>query len=267
MGAQPIVTPLMNVMVAAARKAAKALLRDFGEVEQLQVSRKGPADFVTKADLKADKILRDELMKARPHYCLVSEEGSAIDGPDKSHKWFVDPLDGTTNFLHGIPHWSISIGLEREGALVAGLVYAPLSNDMFMAERGQGSWLNDRRMRVSGRRDVSESLLSTGIPARGTGGYDRFSTELTKAMTHTAGVRRYGSAALDLAWVAAGRYDGFWERGLKSWDVAAGAVLVREAGGQVSGLDGGSDYVHGGHILASNNHLHDALLNLIGNRV
>jgi myo-inositol-1(or 4)-monophosphatase len=266
MGAQPIVTPLMNVMVAAARKAAKALIRDFGEVEQLQVSRKGPADFVTKADLKADKILRDELMKARPHYCLISEEGGAIDGPDKSHKWYVDPLDGTTNFLHGIPHWAISIGLEREGNLVAGLVYAPLSNDMFMAERGQGSWLNDRRMRVSGRRDVGDALLSTGIPARGTGGYDRFSKELTNAMTQTAGVRRYGSAALDLAWVAAGRYDGFWERSLSSWDVAAGAVIVREAGGQVSGLDGGSDYLLGGQILASNNHLHDALLGLVGNK-
>jgi myo-inositol-1(or 4)-monophosphatase len=264
MAAQPIVTPLMNVMVAAARKASRALIRDFGEVEQLQVSRKGPSDFVTKADLKADKILRDELMKARPHYCLVSEEGGAIDGPDKSHKWFVDPLDGTTNFLHGIPHWSISIGLEREGQLVAGLVYAPLTNDMFMAEKGQGSWLNDRRMRVSGRRDVSESLLATGIPARGTGGYSQFTAELTKAMTHTAGVRRYGSAALDLAWVAAGRFDGFWERSLKSWDVAAGAVLVREAGGQVTGLDGGAGYLEGGQILASNNHLHGALLELVG---
>lgn len=263
MAATPIVTPLMNVMVASARKAAKALIRDFGEVEQLQVSRKGPADFVTKADLKADKILRDELMKARPHYCLISEEGGAIDGPDKSHKWYVDPLDGTTNFLHGIPHWSISIGLEREGQLVAGLVYAPLSNDMFMAEKGQGSWLNDRRMRVSGRREISDALLSTGIPARGTGGYAEFSKELTKAMTHTAGVRRYGSAALDLAWVAAGRYDGFWERGLKSWDVAAGVVLVREAGGQVSGLDGGSGYLEGGQILASNNHLHSAMLGLL----
>jgi myo-inositol-1(or 4)-monophosphatase len=254
----------MNVMVAAARKAAKALIRDFGEVEQLQVSRKGPADFVTKADLKADKILRDELMKARPHYCLVSEEGGAIDGPDKSHKWFVDPLDGTTNFLHGIPHWAISIGLEREGNLVAGLVYAPLSNDMFMAERGQGSWLNDRRMRVSGRRDTREALLATGIPVPGRGSHSVFSKELTNAMAGTAGVRRYGSAALDLAWVAAGRFDGFWERGLSSWDVAAGAVLVREAGGQVTGLDGGANILDSGQILASNNHLHGALLGLVG---
>lgn len=264
MSAQPIVTPLMNVMVAAARKAAKALIRDFGEVEQLQVSRKGPADFVTKADLKADKILRDELMKARPHYCLISEEGGTIDGPDKSHKWYVDPLDGTTNFLHGIPHWAISIGLEREGQLVAGLVYAPLTNDMFMAERGQGSWLNDRRMRVSGRRDSREALLATGIPFMGRGEHTGFTKELTKAMGQTAGVRRFGSAALDLAWVAAGRYDGFWERGLSSWDVAAGAVLVREAGGQVSGLDGGTGYLEGGQILASNNHLHSALLELVG---
>jgi myo-inositol-1(or 4)-monophosphatase len=264
MGAQPIVTPLMNVMVAAARKAAKALLRDFGEVEQLQVSRKGPADFVTKADLKADKILRDELMKARPHYCLISEEGGAIDGPDKSHKWYVDPLDGTTNFLHGIPHWAISIGLEREGTLVAGLVYAPLTNDMFMAEKGQGSWLNDRRMRVSGRREVREALLATGIPFKGRGDHAGFSKELTKAMAETAGVRRYGAASLDLAWVAAGRFDGFWERGLSSWDVAAGAVLVREAGGQVSALDGGAGYLDSGHVLASNNHLHSSFLELVG---
>jgi myo-inositol-1(or 4)-monophosphatase len=264
MAAQPIVTPLMNVMVAAARKAARGLLRDFGEVEQLQVSRKGPSDFVSKADLKADKTLRDELMKARPHYCLISEEGGAIDGPDKSHKWYVDPLDGTTNFLHGIPHWSISIGLEREGQLVAGLVYAPMTNDMYMAEKGQGAWVNDRRMRVSARRDVKDALFATGIPSRGTGGHDQFSKELTKVMAESAGVRRYGSAALDLAFVAAGRYEAFWERGLHSWDIAAGAVIVREAGGQVSDLNGGTDYLASGHILATNNHLHENVLGLIG---
>jgi myo-inositol-1(or 4)-monophosphatase len=264
MAAQPIVTPLMNVMVAAARKAARGLLRDFGEVEQLQVSRKGPSDFVSKADLKADKVLRDELMKARPHYCLVSEEGGDIDGPDKSHKWFVDPLDGTTNFLHGIPHWCISIGLEREGQLVAGLVYAPMTNDMYMAEKGQGAWANDRRMRVSARREARDALVATGIPARGTGGHTRFSKELTNVMTECAGVRRYGSAALDLVWVANGRYEAFWERTLHSWDVAAGAVIVREAGGQVTDLAGGTDYLAGGHILATNNHLHDTMLGLIG---
>jgi myo-inositol-1(or 4)-monophosphatase len=263
MAAQPIVTPLMNVMVAAARKAARGLLRDFGEVEQLQVSRKGPSDFVSKADLKADKVLRDELMKARPHYCLVSEEGGEINGPDKSHKWYVDPLDGTTNFLHGIPHWSISIGLEREGQLVAGLVYAPMTNDIYMAEKGQGAWLNDRRMRVSARREVRDALFATGIPSRGTGGHDQFSKELTKIMAESAGVRRYGSAALDLAWVAAGRYEAFWERSLKSWDVAAGTVLVREAGGQVSDLVGATDYLTGGHILATNNHLHENVLTLL----
>jgi myo-inositol-1(or 4)-monophosphatase len=261
---QPIVTPLMNVMVAAARKAARALIRDFGESEQLQASRKGPADFVSKADLKAERILRDELLKARPHYCMTLEEGGAIEGPDKSHRWYVDPLDGTTNFLHGIPHWAISIGLEREGHLVAGLVYNPLADEMYMAERGQGAWLNARRMRVSGRRDLKDALLATGIPFKGKPGQKRFAGELTKVMGEVSGVRRFGSAALDLAWVAAGRYDGYWERGLSSWDIAAGIVLIREAGGLVSDLAGGAQMLENGQILAANTGLHAPVLSLVG---
>jgi myo-inositol-1(or 4)-monophosphatase len=250
-------------MVAAARKAARALMRDFGEVEQLQASRKGPADFVSKADLKAERILREELGKARPHYGMVLEETGVIEGPDKSHCWYVDPLDGTTNFLHGLPHWAISIGLEREEQLVAGLIFNPLTNDLYMAERGQGAWLNDRRMRVSGRKELRDALLVTGIPYHGKGGHDVFAGELSRIMPEVAGVRRFGSAALDLAWVASGRFDGFWERGLSSWDVAAGIVLVREAGGRVSGLDGGHDMLNSGQILASNEALHEPILGLL----
>lgn len=259
----PITTPIMNVMVAAARKAARALTRDFGEVEALQVSRKGPADFVTKADLKAEQILRDELSKARPHYGFVLEESGVIEGPDKSHRWFVDPLDGTTNFLHGLPHWAVSIGLEREGTLVAGVIFNPLTNELFMAERGQGAWLNDKRLRVSGRKDVKDALLATGIPFRGREGHDVFKAELARMMGETAGIRRLGAASLDLAWLAAGRFDGFWERGLSPWDVAAGAVIVREAGGQVTDLDGGANMLMGETVLASNSALHEPLLKLL----
>jgi myo-inositol-1(or 4)-monophosphatase len=255
-----ITTPLMNVMTAAARKAARALVRDFGEVENLQTSRKGPADFVTQADMKSERILREELSRTRPHYGFVMEEGGVIEGLDKTHRWFIDPLDGTTNFLHSVPHFAISIGLEREGQLVAGLVFNPIRDEMFTAEKGQGAWLNDRRLRVSARRELNTALVATGIPYLGRPGHEEFSSELTKVMNEVAGVRRFGAAALDLAFVAAGRFDAFWERGLSSWDVAAGAVILREAGGQVSGLDGSDNFLESGHILASNTVLHAPLM-------
>jgi myo-inositol-1(or 4)-monophosphatase len=253
-------TPLMNIMTGAARKAGRAILRDFGELENLQVMRKGLADFATKADLKAEKVLREELSRTRPHYGFVQEEGGVIEGPDKSHRWFVDPLDGTTNFMHGVPHFAISVGLEREGHLVAGVVYNPVSDDMFTAEKGQGSWHNGRRLRVSGRRDLADALVATGIPHLGRPGQDVFLGEVNAVMRQVSGIRRFGSAALDLAWVAAGRYDAFWERSLSSWDVAAGIVLVREAGGVVSDLSSGQDMLTNGHILASNGNLHGTLL-------
>ncbi len=259
----PITTPLMNVMTAAARKAARALTRDFGEVEQLQTSRKGPADFVTQADLKSERILREELSRTRPHYGFVMEEGGVIEGPDKTHRWFIDPLDGTTNYLHGVPHFAISIGLEREGQLVAGLVFNPIRDEMFTAEKGQGAWLNDRRLRVSARRELNSALIATGIPYLGRPGHEEFLSELPRVMNEVAGVRRLGAAALDLAFVAAGRFDAFWERGLNSWDVAAGIVILREAGGQVSDLDGGDNALEGGHILASNTALHASLLKVL----
>lgn len=253
-------TPLMNIMTGAVRKAARAILRDFGELENLQVMRKGLADFVTKADLKAEKVLREELVRTRPHYGFVMEEGGVIEGPDKSHRWFIDPLDGTINFMHGVPHFAVSVGLEREGHLVAGVVYNPVTDDMFTAEKGQGAWHNERRLRVSGRRDLADALVATGIPHRGRPGHEGFLGEVNAVMREVSGVRRFGSAALDLAWVAAGRYDAFWERSLSSWDVAAGIVLVREAGGIVSDLASGQDMLTNGHILASNGNLHGPML-------
>ena len=256
-------TPLMNVMMTAARKAGKAIVRDFGEVEHLQISRKGPGDFVTKVDLKAERILRDELVRTRPHYSFVMEESGVVEGPDKTHRWFIDPLDGTTNFLHGLPHFAISIGLEREGHLVAGLVYNPVTDDMFTAEKGRGAWLNDRRLRVSGRRDLDTALVATGIPHVGRPAHEGFQVELGRVMAEVAGVRRFGAAALDLAWVAAGRYDAFWERALAPWDLAAGIVILREAGGIASDLKGGQDMLDNGSILASNGHLHGRMLKIL----
>jgi len=243
---------LMNVMIKAARKAARGLARDFGEVEHLQVSRKGPANFVTAADLKAEKILREELATARPGYGFLLEEGGEIEGSDKTHRWIVDPLDGTTNFLHGLPHFAISIGLERNGELIAGVIYDPIKDELFSAEKGQGAFLNDRRLRVAARADLHESLLATGIPFQGRPGHDQLRQELAVLTEKVAGIRRFGSAALDLAYVAAGRYDGFWERGLSPWDMAAGVVLVREAGGIVGGIDGKPLNIDGSSILASN---------------
>ncbi len=242
---------LYHVMSAAALKAARGLKRDFGEVEQLQVSVKGPGDFVSTADLKAEKVLREELAKARPHFGFVMEESGETKGRDGRHRWIVDPLDGTTNFLHGIPHFAISIGLEEDGEIVAGLIYHPIADEIYWAEKGRGAYLNDRRLRVSARRNLEESLIGTGIPFRGHGDHPRYLTALAAVMRATSGVRRIGVASLDLAYVAAGRFDGFWEFGLKPWDMAAGIVLIREAGGTVAGLSGGN-VMDNGDIIAAN---------------
>lgn len=231
-------------------------MRDFGEVEQLQVSLKGTSDFVSSADLKAEKILRAELTKARPDFGLVLEEAGEIAGKDRSHRWLIDPLDGTTNFLHGIPHFAISIALERDGEIVAGVIYQPLTDEMYHAEKGAGAFVNERRLRVSARRRLEDAVLATGIPHRGRGDHPAFLRQLAAVMAATAGVRRFGSAALDLAYVAAGRCDGFWETALQPWDVAAGILMVREAGGYVSEIGGGHGMLHSGDILAANDHLH-----------
>jgi myo-inositol-1(or 4)-monophosphatase len=249
-------SPVINVMAAAALKAARGLIRDFGEVEQLQVSIKGPGDFVSTADLKAERTLKAELTRARPGYGLLFEEGGASEGSDKRHRWIVDPLDGTTNFLHGIPHFAISIGLERDNEIVAGVVYEPTRDELYWAEKGAGAFLNDRRLRVSARRQLTEAVVGTGMPFRDRGDKALYAASLASVMTATSGVRRFGAAALDLAYVAAGRLDGFWEFGLSPWDIAAGMLLVREAGGYVSDLSGGHTMMTSGDILAANDHLH-----------
>ncbi|MCB1505846.1 MAG: inositol monophosphatase [Hyphomicrobiaceae bacterium] len=255
----------MNVMVAAVRKAGRSLTRDFGEVEQLQVSVKSPANFVTAADLRAEEILYRELSKARPDYGFLMEERGTVEGRDKSHRWIVDPLDGTTNFLHGIPLFCISVGLEREGQLVAGIIYNPISDELFAAEKGRGAFLNDkRRLRVAARKQISETVITTGIPHRGRPGHARFLKEAQAVMSEVAGIRRTGSAALDLAWTAAGRFDAFWEQGIQAWDLAAGIVIVREAGGICSDLTGGDTMLEKGEVLAGNPAIHKGMLTLLG---
>jgi myo-inositol-1(or 4)-monophosphatase len=251
---------LLNVMIAAARKAGRALKRDFGEIEKLQVSLKGPANFVSAADRRAEETLYAELSKARPGYGFVGEEGGNREGADKTHTWIVDPLDGTTNFLHAIPQFCISIGLQREGTMVAGLIYNPANEELFLAERGKGAFLNDQRIRVAARRRLSDAVIACGLPHLGRGDIALGHRETLAIQGHVAGLRRFGAAALDLAWVAAGRLDGYWERDLKPWDMAAGLLIVREAGGFVSDCDGADEMLAKGHIVAGNETIHKELL-------
>jgi myo-inositol-1(or 4)-monophosphatase len=259
-------SPLLTVMIAAARKAGRGLARDFGEVEHLQVSKKGPGDFVSAADLKAEKVIYEALSKARPGYGFLMEERGAVEGTDRTHRFIVDPLDGTLNFLHGNPHFAISIGLEREGELVAGVIYDVAKNELFWAEKGQGAYLGDRRLRVAARTKLADALVVTGMahPTRSnTTAREKFLGEFDRVAQACAGVRRSGSAALDLAWVAAGRVDAYWERSLSAWDIAAGAVIVREAGGLAREVDGG-DFMQTGAILAANEALLKPLQKVIG---
>lgn len=254
-------SPLMTVMVDAVMKAAKGLRRDFGEIENLQVSRKGPGDFVSQADLKSEKVLRDALEKARPDYGFVLEEGGIVEGRDGQHRWHVDPLDGTLNFLHGIPHWCISVGLERDGVVVAGVVYDPAKDELFIAERGKGAFVNNRRMRVSSRTDPVDCLVGTGVPSIGQKDHAGYLRELQAMMVTVASVRRLGAAALDLSYVAAGRLDGYWETGPRSWDKAAGSLMVREAGGFVSDAAGRDRILDADTVVAGNEAMHPLLLN------
>ena len=254
---------VLNVMIKAARRAGRGLKRDLGEIEHLQVSVKGPRNFVTAADRRAEAILREELAKARPDYGFLGEEGGAHEGADKAHRWIVDPLDGTTNFLHGIPHFAVSIALERNGTIVAGLVYNPANDEMFVAERGKGAFLDDKRIRVAARERLADAVVACGLPHYGRGDLALARNEIAAAQQHFAGLRRYGAAALDLAWVAAGRLDAYWERDLSPWDVAAGSLLVREAGGYVSDLDGGDAILRKGNVVAGNETMHRALLRLL----
>lgn len=254
---------LLNVMVSAVRKAAKGLARDFGEVENLQVSLKGPGDFVSAADMRAEKVLREELERVRPGYGFVMEEGGIVEGTDDQHRWIIDPLDGTHNFLHGIPQFAISLALERAGQIVAGVVYNPATDELFTAEKGGGAFLNDRRLRVAARREMAEAMIGTGIPGLGRPNHPFYLERLAKVMANTAGVRRVGSAALDLCWVAAGRFDGFFEYNLNAWDIAAGVLMVREAGGWVSDAEGKDRYLTNGHVVVGNEYIHRQLLELV----
>ncbi len=253
----------LNVMMKVARKVGRQLLKDFTEVEQLQVSAKGPGDFVSRADRRAEETIRAELMAARPSYGFVGEEGGAQPGEDPTRRWIVDPLDGTTNFLHGLPHWAVSIALEHKGVIVAGVVHDPVKDEMFHAERGEGAWLNGSRIRVSARRKMIESLFSTGVPFAGMSSLPAVLRDLARLMPECAGVRRFGAAALDMAYVAAGRYEGYWEREIHSWDIAAGMVIVAEAGGFVAPVTPGGNPLDGGGVIATNAAMHDNLVALI----
>ena len=259
----PTPSALLNVMIDAARKAARGLARDFGEVTELQVSKKGAADFVTNADLKAEQTLFEILTKARPGYGFLGEERGMVEGTDKTHTWIVDPLDGTTNFMHAIPHFAVNIALQREGeGVVAGVTYNPITNDLFWVEKGKGAFLGaEKRLRVAARRNLEESVLATGVPFAGKPGHGQFLKELHQVSQKVAGVRRFGAASLDLAWVAAGRFDAYWERNLQPWDVAAGGLMVQESGGKVTTIDENDhDVVAGKSILASNQDLYPQIL-------
>ena len=246
----------LEIMIRAATRAARSLARDFGEVEQLQVSIKGPGDFVSAADRRAESLIREELRRGRPDYGFLLEERGAEVGRSPHNRWIVDPLDGTTNFLHGLPFWAISIALEKEGEIVAGIVYEPVRDEMFWAEKGAGAWNNHQRLRVSGRRKLDEAVIATGLPFKGRGNHAEYLPQLQAVMAETAGVRRFGSAALDLAYVAAGRFDGYWESHVQPWDVAAGLLMVTEAGGFASEIGGGRNPLAGESVLAANSHLH-----------
>lgn len=256
-------SPHLNVMVAAVRKAARGVRRDFGEVENLQVSLKGPANFVTRSDRQCEKVLHEELARARPDYGFLMEEAGAMAGRDRDRRWIIDPIDGTTNFIHGIPHFAICVALEHAGRIIASVVYNPISDELFTAERGRGAFVNNRRLRVSARSRLEDAVIVCGIPHRGRGDGARFRAELETIQATVSGIRRLGAASLDFAWLAAGRFDGFWERGLAPWDIAAGMLLVSEAGGRVEDLDGGKDVLASGNVIAAGeamfSHLHKAL--------
>ncbi len=253
----------LNIMIKAARKAGRSLVKDFREVENLQVSMKGAGDFVSKADIAAEAILKEELLGARPTYGWLAEEGGAIDGEDPTRRWIVDPLDGTTNFLHGLPHWAVSIALEHKGKIVAGVIYDAAKDEMFFAEKGEGAWMNDTRIRVSGRHRMIESIFATGLPFGGRSDLPATLQDLARLMPVCAGVRRWGAAALDMAYVAAGRYEGFWERRLNAWDIAAGIIIVKEAGGFVQALSTEGTVLEDGEVICANEPIFDNFAKVI----
>ena len=257
-------TANLNIMMKAARKAGRSLVKDFREVENLQVSMKGAGDFVSRADVEAERIIKEELMGARPTYGWLAEEGGETPGEDPTRRWIVDPLDGTTNFLHGLPHWAVSIALEHKGQIVSAVVFDAAKDEMFYAERGTGAWLNDsKRLRVSGRRKMIEAVFATGIPFAAKRTLPAMLKDLARVMPECAGVRRFGSAALDLCYVAAGRYEGYWERELQIWDTAAGYLIAKEAGALVEGICEGQEPLDSGSILCANNDIFKGFAKLL----
>ena len=253
-------SPLINVMIKAVKKASRGLRRDFNELENLQVRTKGPANFVTAADIRTQNTIYDELSYAKPDWSFIMEESKPIRGSNPNSKFIIDPIDGTTNFMHGNPNFAISIAAEIDNKLEAALIYSPITDEMFIAERGKGAFLNDKRIRVASRKKLSESILITGIPHLGRGDIDLFLREMKILIPEVAGIRRSGSAALDLAWVAAGRYDAFWERGLASWDIAAGILMIKEAGGYAQGINGKDSDMWDGNIISGNEDILNALI-------
>lgn len=254
----------INTIISACRKAGRSLIRDFNEVEHLQVSLKGPGDYVSAADHRAEEILVEELQKKRPEYGFLLEEGGEIKGTDPEHRWVVDPLDGTMNFLHAIPHFAISVALERRGTVIAGGIYDPIRDEFFWAEKGRGAYMDQRRLRVSNRNSMAGAVFATGIPCINRPQHmETLTAEMTRLMPQVAGIRRMGSAALDLAYVAAGRYEGYWERGLAPWDVAAGIILIKEAGGTVTDFESSNTTLESGDVVAANQNLHKDLLRTI----
>ncbi len=253
----------LNLMIKAARAAGRSLVKDFREVENLQVSMKGAGDFVSKADIAAEKIIRDLLTEGRPSYGWLAEESAPTAGKDPTRRWIVDPLDGTTNFLHGLPHWCVSIALEHKGEIVAGVILDPAKDELFVAEKGQGAWMNQTRLRVSGRHRLIEALFATGIPFGGREELPATLQDLARILPATSGVRRMGAAALDLAYVAAGRFDGFWERGLNPWDIAAGLILIREAGGFAEALAEGENVLESGSVICANDRIFEQFAGLV----
>ena len=253
----------LNLMIKAARKAGRSLVKDFREVENLQVSTKGPGDFVSKADREAERIIKEDLLGGRPTYGWLGEETGAAAGVDPTRRWIVDPLDGTTNFLHGMPHWAVSIALEHKGEIVSAVVFDAAKDEMFVAEKGAGAWMNERRLRVSGRRVMSEAVFATGVPFGVQNTLPATLQDLARLMPLCAGVRRWGAAALDLAYVAAGRYEGFWERELHAWDIAAGVLLVKEAGGMVSAIRDAEDPLQTGAVICGNEALYEPFRKVI----